>query len=98
MKTDTLRTHLEELVEGLGYTIRKERGGFRGDHCVLEGDKVVMINKKKPVDLQVGLYARILRGNVENTYIKPAVRKELVELWKRFDKHEETKQENNGPE
>ena len=85
MKSETLLAHLEELVEKKGYTIRKEKGAFRGNHCVVEGDKLVIVNKNRPEDLQIGLYARLLRSKTDDLYIKPAVRKELADLWKRFD-------------
>ncbi|MDR8393786.1 hypothetical protein NC796_21715 [Aliifodinibius sp. S!AR15-10] len=87
MKPDKLLLELEELVGQAGYEIRKERGTFRGDHCIVEGDKLVMINKNRPVELQVGILARVLQKlNMQDTYIKPAVRKELEELWDRFDR------------
>lgn len=86
MKTDKLLMELEQLVEQAGYTIRKERGTFRGDHCVVEGDKLVVVNKNKPPQEQVGLMARVLMDkDLQDTYIKPVVRKELEELWERFD-------------
>lgn len=91
MKTEKLLIELEKLVEKAGYTIRRERGTFRGNHCVVEGDKLVVLNKNKPPQEQVGLLARILREKeMADTYIKPAVRKELEKLWKRFDSYEET--------
>ena len=83
---------LEQLVEQAGYSIRKERGTFRGDHCIVEGDKLVVINRKRPVELQVGILARVLRKlNMQDTYIKPAVRKHLEELWERFDQYGDDK-------
>lgn len=86
MKTDKLLMELEQLVEQAGYTIRKERGTFRGDHCVVEGDNLVVVNKNKPPQEQVGLMARVLMDkDLQDTYIKPVVRKELEELWERFD-------------
>lgn len=94
MKADKLFIELEELVERAGYTIRKERGTFRGDHCVMEGDKLVVINKKRPVEQQVGLLARVLdKDRIKDMYIKPAVRKELEELWFRFEKFDDTEEE-----
>ena len=94
MKADKLFIELEELVERAGYTIRKERGTFRGDHCVKEGDKLVVINKKRPVEQQVGLLARVLdKDRIKDMYIKPAVRKELEELWFRFEKFDDTEEE-----
>jgi len=90
MKPDKLLIELEQLLEQSGYTIRKERGTFRGDYCVVEGEKLVMINRKRPVQLQVGILARILKNlNLQDTYIKPAVRKELETLWERFDEYGE---------
>ncbi|MDX1619035.1 MAG: hypothetical protein R3224_09635 [Balneolaceae bacterium] len=90
MKPDKLLLELEELLEQSGYTIRRERGTFRGDYCVVEGEKLVMINRKRPVELQVGILARILKNlNLQDTYIKPAVRRQLEKLWERFDKYGE---------
>lgn len=82
---------LERLVEQAGYTIRKEKGTFRGDSCVMEGEKLVVLNKKKPDQQQVGLLARILQDReLQDIYIKPVVRRELEELWERFDKFKDS--------
>lgn len=91
MKTEKLILELENLVEQCGYTIRKERGTFRGDSCVVEGDMLVVLNKNKPEQQQVGLLARVLKGQgMQDIYIKPVIRKELEELWERFDKFKDT--------
>jgi hypothetical protein len=94
MKPDNLFIELEQLVERAGYTIRKERGTFRGDSCVVEGDKLVVINKKRPIEQQVGLLARVLnKDKLKDMYIKPAVRNELEALWERFEKFDEEEAE-----
>lgn len=86
MKPETFVLELESLCEQSGYQIRKERGSFRGDHCVVEGEKLIIINKNKPSELQAGVLANVLRNNsLEDIYIKPAVRKELRNLWDRLD-------------
>lgn len=93
MKTEKLLLELEDLVEQLGYTIRKEKGTFRGDSCVMEGQKLVVLNKKKPEQQQVGLLARVLKNKDEelsDIYIKPVLRKHLEELWDRFDKFKDS--------
>jgi hypothetical protein len=91
MKTEKLLLELEQLVEQAGYTIRKEKGTFRGDSCVIEGEKLVVLNKKKPPQQQVGLLARVLKDrDLDDIYIKPVVRKHIEELWDRFDKFKET--------
>jgi len=91
MKTEKLLLELEQLVEQAGYTIRKEKGTFRGDSCIVEGEKLVVLNKKKPEQQQVGLLARVLKDReLQDIYIKPVVRKNLEELWDRFDKFEDS--------
>lgn len=85
MKTDKLLLELEHLLEQCDYRLRKERGSFRGNNCVIEGDRLVIINKNKPVESQVGTIARILSSvDLSATYIKPAVKKELNILWDRL--------------
>ena len=85
MKPDKLLLELEQLLEQCGYRLRKERGAFRGNDCVLEGDRIVIINKNKPVESQLGTIARVLgQIDIEATYIKPAVKKELHSLWDRL--------------
>lgn len=94
MKTDKLLIELEQLVEQTGYTIRKERGTFRGDHCIVEGDNLVVLNKNKPPQQQMGLLARVLKDReMDDIYIKPALRKVLEEMWDRFDAFEDSKVE-----
>ena len=86
MKPDKLLLELEQLLEQSGYRLRKERGAFKGADCVIEGDKLVMVNKNKPVESQLGTIARVL-GQIDlaGTYIKPIVRKELDALWVRLE-------------
>lgn len=87
MKTEKLLLELEDIVEQLGYSIRKEKGTFRGDSCIMEGEKLVVLNKNKPGQEQVGLLARVLKEQeLQDIYIKPVIRKQLEELWDRFDK------------
>lgn len=84
MKTSQLVEELEELVEQLGYRIRKERGSFRGSSCVLEGDKIVVLNKNHPVEFNIGVLVKLLaEKDLSDIFIKPALRKELEKMWKK---------------
>lgn len=86
MKPEKLLLELEDIIGKLGYSIRKERGNFRGSNCVLEGQKIIMLNKNYPVELHVGTLARfIFSQKHEELYLKPAVRKALEEIWDRID-------------
>jgi Na+-transporting NADH:ubiquinone oxidoreductase subunit NqrD len=82
LKPDKLLLELEQILEQAGYTLRKERGSFRGDECIIEGQKLVVVNKNKPIESQLGTMGRVL-GEIDLTgvYIKPAVRKNLEDLW-----------------
>jgi hypothetical protein len=81
MKIDSFQAELEKMIENLGYVIRKEKGSFRGDFCVLEGDKLVMVNKNYPPEFHVGQMVRFLeKQDLDDMFIKPAVRKEF-ENW-----------------
>lgn len=85
MKAEKLLLELESLCEQSGYNIRKERGTFRGDSCIIEGDKLIVVNKNRPLESQVGILAKVLQDlDTEEIYIKPAVRRELQEIWDRM--------------
>lgn len=74
------------MVEELGYRIRKEKGNFKGDFCVLEGDKIVMINKSYPAEFHIGQMIRFLsKMDLDNMYIRPAVRKEMDKWLERIN-------------
>lgn len=88
MKPETLLLELEALCEQSGYRIRKERGSFKGDSCIMEGDKLILINKNRPLETQINIMARILKNiHLEEIYIKPAVRKKLADIWDRIALH-----------
>lgn len=96
MKAEKLLLELEELCEKGGYTIRKERGGFRGDQCVMEGEKLIVLNKNRPVESQTVILARVIRTlGEEEIFIKPAVRKELTEIWSRLEKFDKIETESD---
>jgi hypothetical protein len=89
MKPEKLLLELEEIIEKLGYTIRKERGNFKGGFCVLEGEKIIMINKNHPVDVQGNLIVRFLHScDLTDIFIKPAVRREMESKWKKWRLHD----------
>lgn len=82
MKKEKLLLELEQILEQSGYRLRKERGSFRGNDCVIEGDRLVIVNKNKPVESQLATVARVLSSvDLASIYIKPAVKKELSVIW-----------------
>jgi len=90
MKYKNMTEELEQLLITQGYCIRKEKGNFLGDSCLIEGDKVIMINKMQPTEIQLGVYARVLKNcDLENDYLKPATWKYLKSFWQKLDKSKE---------
>lgn len=86
MKPDKLILELEEVVGRLGFKIRKEKGNFRGSNCVLDGERIIMLNKNYPVEMHIGTLAKfILSQKHEDLYLKPIVRKELEVVWERLE-------------
>lgn len=93
MKIEKLLLELESICEKAGYTIRKERGAFRGDQCIIEGDNLVVVNKNRPAESQAAILAKVIRRfNPEDLYIKPAVRKELEDIWVRLDRFDDVEE------
>lgn len=84
MTPPKLLMELEALCEEKGYRIRKEKGAFAGSDCLIEGERLIVLNTRRPVEFQVGVLSRVLRGmDLDGTFIKPAVRRELEKLWDR---------------
>lgn len=84
MKAEKLLLELEDILEKMGYTVRKERGSFRGGYCLLEGEKIIMLNKSHPADYLVGVVIRFIYEHdhpvsPDDIFIKPAVRKLMSE-------------------
>jgi len=44
---------LEHLLESLGYNVRYEKGNFKTGACVLESNKVIVINKFSDIDTKI---------------------------------------------
>lgn len=94
MKIEKLLLELESLCERGGFTIRKERGTFKGDQCIIEGEKLVVINKNRPVESQAVILARVIDHIGPDTlFIKPAVRMELEKIWARLERFDEAEDE-----
>ena len=87
MKPEKLILELEEILGRLGYRIRKERGNFQGGFCVLEGEKLIMLNKNHPPDVLCSYACRFLKElDTDDMYLKPAVRRAIEKQWEELDR------------
>jgi len=62
--TKHLLKKIEELFEEMGYTIRYAKGSFNSGYCIVENQKVAVINKFFDTEGRVGVLLEIL-SNVE---------------------------------
>lgn len=68
--------NLEAIYEELGYTIRYEKGSFQSGFCVLEDQKIVLVNKFFDVHGRVYSLLEILNQlTVEPTLLSEENRK-----------------------
>ena len=75
MKPDKIFQELENIAEILNIKIIQEKGNFKGGYCLLEKEKIIVINKLKPVEQQVQSLAKaFLRLYTSENFIKPAIR------------------------
>lgn len=58
--TKKLAERVELLLQQLGYKIRYEKGNFRGGVCVLEEQKLIVINKFFPFESRVTTLVEVL--------------------------------------
>ena len=79
MKPSVIFQEFEHLAEKLGIRIMQEKGDFNGGYCLLEEERIIVINKLKPIEQRVCALAQAFaRLNTSQIYLKPAIR-ELIE-------------------
>ncbi len=79
MKPKELNEELLDLAKKAGIVIRKENGRFKSGYCVVNENKLIIINKTTPIERISGIVARTLAlHNLDDIFVKPAVR-EFIE-------------------
>lgn len=97
MKADKLLEELTAIAKGLGYTVRRETGTFRGGACVLHEQRLIVVNKSMPPEAAAVIVARgLARLTVDDQFLKPAVREIIGRERAWLDSHPEVRIEING--
>lgn len=82
MKPGSLVLALEDAVQQLGVTVRRERGPFRSGYCLVDGTPMVVLNRRHPPESHQMALARALKQlPYDQIYLRPAVREALDRLW-----------------
>ena len=75
MKLNTIFQDLINISEILGVKIVQEKGNFEGGYCILVKEKIIVINKLKPIEQQIKALAQAFsRWDISEIYLKPAIR------------------------
>lgn len=86
MDTPTIIEELENVAQRLGFEVRSEKGNFRGGRCIVEGEELIMLNKRHQPETQLVVMANALRdAPLDTIYLKPAVRQALEDTWAALD-------------
>ena len=79
MKPKIIYHDLKEAFERLEYKIILDNGNFKSGYCILEDEKIIVINKNKPFESRINSLCLILSSiNISDIYLKPYIR-ELIE-------------------
>ncbi len=75
MKLKTIYQELKVVFEQLNYKIVLDKGSFNSGYCILEDEKIIVINKNKPYENRIKILSEILSSiDTKDIYIKPRIR------------------------
>ena len=78
MQSKKIYIELKEVFDKIGYKVILDNGNFNSGYCILEDDKVIVINKNKPYENRVRVLSEILSSiKLDDIYLKPYIR-ELI--------------------
>ena len=81
MNSGRMKEEFEKLAERLGYSVRYEKGDFKGDACRIKADRVIIINKLLPIRHQNYAFSRIFATEDLSTLsVLPALRAMIDEV------------------
>ena len=75
MKKEKLYTEFENLAEKLGLRVIKGKGDFQGGSCIIKDEKVIVVNKRKPIEQKLKILASCFNKiDLNGVYIVPTLR------------------------
>ncbi len=76
---ETLLQDLRSVASQLGVTVRFEKGDFKGGYCIVQANKVIVLNKLATLQRKVITLAVALKElGIDDIYMPPKIR-ELIE-------------------
>lgn len=75
MKQNEIHDELLDAAKRLGIKIRKDSGTFRGGYCILNDERLIILNRYLPLETISSQIARGLSNfEINEIYLKPALR------------------------
>ena len=75
MNKEKLYIEFENLAEKLGLRVIKGKGDFQGGSCIIKDEKVIVVNKNKPIEQKLKILASCFNKiDLNGIYIVPALR------------------------
>ena len=75
MTYEKLLEEFELLSDRLGIKIIKGKGDFAGGNCTVNEEKIIVINKNKPIEQRLNILAKcFIEYDLDRLYIIPALR------------------------
>ena len=75
MKKEALYNEFENLAIRLGLRIIRGKGDFNGGPCIINDEKVIVVNKIKPLEQRLKILANSFNDiNLDEVHIVPALR------------------------
>ena len=70
---------LKEVFEKLNYKVVLDKGNFNSGYCLLEHEKIIVVNKNKPYENRVKILSSILsKIDTDDIYLKPKIRELMI--------------------
>ena len=81
MKNNELLDEFHFLAEKLGVKIVKGKGDFSGGSCIVNNEKVIVINNGKPIEQRLNILASCFKDyNLDSLFIVPALREYIKDF------------------
>ena len=81
-KSKNLRTtynELKEVFEKLNYKVVLDKGNFNTGYCLLEHEKIIVVNKNKPFENRIKILSSLLsKIDTDDIYLKPKIRELMI--------------------
>ena len=72
---------LESLLKSLGFKLRYEKGNFKTGSCVLENNRVILVNKYSNLESKINALADLLqRSETDDSLLEEKQKAFLYEL------------------